>query len=136
MPTGYLLSVNKCLLMSFWGHSVHLNFRQAYISKMADCRAKQSETWASEVSIQCIQGTFDSKVLKVTLGSVGAFPIFSNLVSRKQQVLKRNAPLCYTALSGHFLPVKQSVKVPGLLVIKFCTLEYLSMPQPTRVMWG
>ncbi len=33
------------------------------------------------VSIQCIQGNFDSEVVKVILGSFGPFQIFENLVS-------------------------------------------------------
>ncbi len=35
------------------------------------------------MSIQCIRGPFDSKVLGVILGSFSAFPIFDNLVSQK-----------------------------------------------------
>ena len=38
--------------------------------------------------IQCIQGTLDSEVFKVILGSLGAFSIFDNLVSRKLLVLR------------------------------------------------
>ncbi len=62
-----------------------------YISKVACRRAKLSEIGASGVSIQCIQGTFNNKVLinKVILGPFGAFLIFSN-VSR----------LCYPVLCG------------------------------------
>ncbi len=30
--------------------------------------------------VVCIQGTFDTSVVKVNLGSLGAFPIFDNLV--------------------------------------------------------
>ncbi len=51
------------------------------ISKISGRREKRSEIWASEVSIQCIQGTFDTQVVKIILGSLGAFPIFDNLVS-------------------------------------------------------
>ncbi len=41
--------------------------------KTSDIGAKQSEIWASGVSIQCTQGTFDTSVIKVILGSFGAF---------------------------------------------------------------
>ncbi len=100
------------------------NFRRAYISKMAGPRAKRSEIWGSgPMSIQCtcIQGTFDSKVLNVIPGSFGAFPIISNLVSRKRQVLGRHVHLnlyviqFYVVFVCHL--VKQIVKVPGLLVL-------------------
>ncbi len=43
---------------------------------MAGRRAKRSEIWAYGVSIQCTQGTCDTSVIKVILGSFGAFPIF------------------------------------------------------------
>ncbi len=56
----------------------------------SDRRAKRSEIWASGACIQCIQGTFDSLVLKVILGSLGAFPIFGNFVSRKRLVVEPN----------------------------------------------
>ncbi len=67
------------------------DFRQHCISKTACRRAKRSEIWASGVSIQCIQGTFDSYVLDVILGSFGAFLIFDQLVSRKRRVVEQNA---------------------------------------------
>ena len=38
------------------------------------------------MSIQCIEDTFDSEVLKVILGSFGAFPTFDIIVSRKRLV--------------------------------------------------
>ena len=69
---------------------MHSDLRQACISKMAGRRVKLSEIWASGVSIQCTQGTFDTTVLNVILGSFGAFPIFDNLVSRKRLVVERN----------------------------------------------
>ncbi len=72
------------------------------------------------MSIQCIQGTFDSKVFKVILGSSGAFPIFINLVSRKRQVLERNVHLNLDVIQFYVVIVcylvKQSVKAPGRLV--------------------
>ncbi len=41
---------------------------------------KRGEIWASGVSVQCVQATFDSQVVKVILGSFGKFPIFDHLV--------------------------------------------------------
>ena len=92
-PQGWVSSVNRVLLTfqwlrSFWGHSVHSNFRQACVSKMAGRRAKWSEIWASVVSIQCTQGTFALKSFKVILGSLGAFPIFEKPISRKRLVVE------------------------------------------------
>ncbi len=52
--------------------------------------AKWMKIWASGVSVQCIQDTFDSQVFKVSLGSFGAFLIFDNLVSPKQLVVEQN----------------------------------------------
>ncbi len=49
---------------------------------------KQREIWASGVSIQCTQGTFDTSVLNVILGSFGVVLIFKNIVSRKRQFLE------------------------------------------------
>ena len=59
-------------------------------------------------------------MLQVILGSIGVFPIFNNLVSRKQQVLERKMHpnlyviQFYVVVVCHL--VKQSVKAPGLLV--------------------
>ena len=50
------------------------DFQQAHVSKTADRRAKRSKLWASGVNIQCIQGTFDTYVVKVILRAFGAFP--------------------------------------------------------------
>ncbi len=36
-----------------------------------------------EYSVQCTQGTFDTLLIKVILGSVSAFPIFEKPVSKK-----------------------------------------------------
>ena len=41
------------------------------------------------MSIQCTQGTFDNSVIKVIVGSFGAFPIFDKPVSRKRLVVER-----------------------------------------------
>ena len=41
------------------------------------------------MTIQCTQGTFDTKVVKVILGSFGAFPIF-DLISQKWLVVEQN----------------------------------------------
>ncbi len=41
----------------------------------------KTKIWASGVSIQCIQGPFDSKVLEVILGSFGAFLIVGKPVA-------------------------------------------------------
>ncbi len=44
---------------------------------MADRRVKRIEI--SAVSIQCTQGTFDTSVIKVILGSFGAFRFLTGL---------------------------------------------------------
>ena len=54
-PRGWVFNVHRVLLTlkwlrSFWGHSVHSDFRQPCISKMAGRRAKRSEIWASGCS--------------------------------------------------------------------------------------
>ncbi len=64
-PRGWVFSVYKVFLTvkwlrSFWSLSVHSDFRQACISKMAGCRAERTEIWASGVSIRCTQATFDT----------------------------------------------------------------------------
>ncbi len=51
-PRGWICSVYKVFLIlkwfrSFWSQSVHSDFRQACISKMAGRRAKRIEIWAS-----------------------------------------------------------------------------------------
>ena len=84
-PRGWVFSVHRVLLKlkwlrSFWGHSVHFDFRKNCFSKTAGRRAKRSKIRASGVSIQCTQGTFDTSVIKVILGSFGAFPIFKSVV--------------------------------------------------------
>ena len=47
------------------------------IWKTSDRRAQQSENWASGVSFQCTQGTFDTSVIKVILGPFGLFRFLS-----------------------------------------------------------
>ncbi len=64
--------------------------KTSIILKTNDSRAKRSENWALGVIIQCTQGTFDTSVIKVILGSLGAFPIFEKPVSRKRLVVERN----------------------------------------------
>ncbi len=73
-------------LMNFWISTLHPmgKPKTSIIWKTSDRRAKQSEIWASGVSIQCTQGTFDTYVVKVILGSFGVFLIFKNLVFRKR----------------------------------------------------
>ena len=53
--------------------------KTSIIWKTGDCRAKRSENWASGVSIQCTHGTFDTSVIKVILGSFGAFRFSTSL---------------------------------------------------------
>ncbi len=67
---------------------IYSDFRKTCISRTAGCRVKRGETW--ELGVQCTQGTFDTKVVKVILGSLGAFPIFDKPVSRKWLVVERN----------------------------------------------
>ena len=62
---GWAFSAYKVFLTlkwcrSFWSQPLHSDFQQACISKMAGRRAKRIEIWASGVSIQCTQGTFDT----------------------------------------------------------------------------
>ncbi len=42
--------------------------KTSIIWKTSDRKEKRSVIWASEVSIKCIQGTFDTSVIKVILG--------------------------------------------------------------------
>ena len=56
------------------GESKNLNYLEKKLP-----RAKQSEIWASRVSIQCTQGTFDTLVIKVILESFGAFRFSASL---------------------------------------------------------
>ncbi len=71
---GWVFSVYWVLLTVTWLRSFWVirrcisDFGQSFIWKTACRRAKRSEIWASGVTIQCIQGTFDSTVLKVILG--------------------------------------------------------------------
>ena len=86
-PQGWVFSVQRVVLTlqcwrSFWGHSVHVDFRHACISKMTDRRAKRIEIWASGVCTQCVQctqGIFDTSVNKVILGSFGTFRLSTSL---------------------------------------------------------
>ncbi len=59
--------------------------KTSIIWKTSDRRVKGSEIWASGVSIQSTQGTFDTSVIKVILDlrSFGAFPIFEKNCSSK-----------------------------------------------------
>ncbi len=47
--------------------------KTSIIWQMSNRRVKWSELWASWVSIQCTQGTFDISVIKVILGLFSAF---------------------------------------------------------------
>ena len=62
------------------------DFRQACISKIASRREKQSEIWASGVSVLCTQGAFDTSVIKVIL----SISDFQTTVSRKRLVVEQN----------------------------------------------
>ncbi len=75
-------------VVSYWPIYIYLSLTsiqkiidEPCISKTSGRRAKRSEIWASGVSIQYTQGTFDIQVIKVILGSLGACPNFDNLVS-------------------------------------------------------
>ena len=81
--------------------------KTSIIWKTSDRRAKRSEVWTSGVSVQCTQGTFDNSVIKVVLGSFGAFPIFEKPVSRKRLVIERNTVKFglgdeYSVYTGYF----------------------------------
>ena len=61
-PRGRVFSAHRVPLTlqwfrSFWGHSVHSDFWQVCIWKIAGRRAKRIEIWASGLTIQC---TFDT----------------------------------------------------------------------------
>ncbi len=76
-PRGGVFSVYRVLLTLKWLRSFWVigsfRFRKTCVSKTAGRRAKQGEIWASGVSIQCTQDIFDTLVIKVILGSFGAF---------------------------------------------------------------
>ena len=55
-----------------------------FVSRKGLVVERNGVKFGPRVSIQCIQGTFDTYVVKVILGSFGAFPIFDKLVSRKR----------------------------------------------------
>ena len=57
-----------------------MHFRFTCISKTTG-QSKTDENLGLGVSIQCIQGTFDSSVFKVIISSFGAFPIFDRIIS-------------------------------------------------------
>ena len=79
-------------LTNLWNSPLYAMGKQeiSIIWKTSDRRAKRGEIWTSGVSVQCIQVTLDSYVLKVILGSFGAFPIFDNRLSQKRLVVERN----------------------------------------------
>ncbi len=64
--------------------------KTSIIWKTSDRREKRGEICAAGVSIQCTQVTFDTSMIKVILGSLGAFTIFEKAVSRKRLVIDRN----------------------------------------------
>ncbi len=67
---------------------------------MAGRRAKGNEIWAPWMSIQCIQGIFDSYVFEVIVGSSGALPIFHSLVSEKKKNTDHRAKQSEILASG------------------------------------
>ncbi len=78
-------------------------------------RAKWSEIWASGeyICIQCIECTFDSH------SGVGGFPIFSNLVSRKQQVSDQDVNLNFYVIQFYVVIVCYLVKSLGRIFFSF-----------------
>ncbi len=76
-------------------------------------------------------------MLKVILGSFGAFLIFDNFVSRKQHVLEQNVHLNLYVIQFNVVivwhPVKRSIKGPGLLVIFM--VSFLSLHTAMRNLW-
>ncbi len=81
--------------------------KTSIIWKMSDRRAKRIEIWPSGVSVQCTQGTFDTSMIKVILGSFSVFPIFEKPVSRKRLVVERNGVKFgrrgeYSVCTGYF----------------------------------
>ena len=97
---------HKSTILDFWNfefpifNDFFLNFtivpygkpKASIIWKMSDCRAKRSEILLGEGrgSIQCTQGSFDTSVIRVILGSFGTFPIYEKTLSRKWLVVERN----------------------------------------------
>ncbi len=76
---------------------------------------RNSEIWTSGVSIQFIQGTFDSQVVKSFWGHFGAFLIFGKLVCRKWLVVERNRVNLglegdYSVYTGYFSQLKNRQK--------------------------
>ncbi len=86
---------------------------------MAGLRVKRSEIWYSGMSIQCLLDTCEVPMLQVILGSFGVFPIFKNLVRRKQQVLQWKIHLEVYVIQFYVVIVyhldKQSAKPLGFL---------------------
>ncbi len=81
--------------------------KTSIIWKTSDRRAKWNEIWTSWVSVHSTQGTFDTSVIKVILGSFGAFPTFEKPVSRKPLVIERNGVKFglggeYSVYTGYF----------------------------------
>ncbi len=88
--TGYFRLLNLQCNFEIIVISVHFRFSTTLYR-----RAKRTKIWTSVTSFQCIQGTLDHLVFKVSLRLVGAFPIFAifvNPVCRKRLVVERNGP--------------------------------------------
>ncbi len=75
--------------------------KTSIISKTSDRRAKQREIWGSGVSIQCTEGTFDTSVIKVILGSFGAFRFLTSLISKMAGRRAKRIEICASGLSIH-----------------------------------
>ncbi len=92
---GQLFSIYRVfltMLSSFWGHSVHSDFRQHCISKMAGRRVKWTpkKIWASGGDILVYAGYFSQWSFhgQLLFGEFLIFPIFNNLC-RKRLVVEQ-----------------------------------------------
>ena len=110
---NFLLScLHKSTVLDFWNFKFPIltNFlisslfpmgkpKTSIISKTSDRRAKQREIWGSGVSIQCTEGTFDTSVIKVILGSFGAFRFLTSLISKMAGRRAKRIEICASGLS-------------------------------------
>ncbi len=69
-----------------------VNYKMFDILETTGHRAKWTKIWTSGVSIYYRVPLTVIYVFKFGLGSLGAFPIFDDLVSWKRPVIERNRP--------------------------------------------
>ncbi len=84
-PADFEIHVFRKWLRSFWGHSVHFRFLYTLNTHLQGPNLLSFRSMTSR-----FRDTGFSKVVKVILGSFGAFPILEKPVSRKRLVIERN----------------------------------------------